>query len=125
MKVALIGSRWFGAQVLQLLRNRGDDVTVVAPDADDWLAQAAKAAGIPCVLLNGRRRVSGDDVPDGVDVVLAAHSHATSSRPKRGPRPSAPRSDTIRRCCRGTGASRPSNGPSAAATRSRAAACIT
>ncbi|MDQ3921475.1 MAG: hypothetical protein M3248_03870, partial [Actinomycetota bacterium] len=31
MKVALIGSRWFGAQVLQLLRDRGDDVTVVAP----------------------------------------------------------------------------------------------
>ena len=83
MKVALIGSRWFGAQVLQLLRDRGDDVTVVAPDADDRLARAAKAAGIPCVLLGGRRRVAGGDVPDGVDVVLAAHSHAFISAEAR------------------------------------------
>ncbi len=83
MKVALIGSRWFGAQVLQLLRDRGDDVTVVAPDADDRLAQAAKAAGIPCVLLGGRRRVAGGDVPDGIDVVLAAHSHAFISAEAR------------------------------------------
>ena len=69
--------------MLQLLRDRGDDVTVVAPDADDRLAQAAKAAGIPCVLLNGRRRVTGADVPDGVDVVLAAHSHAFISAEAR------------------------------------------
>jgi methionyl-tRNA formyltransferase len=84
MKVALIGSRWFGAQVLQLLRDRGDEiVAVVAVDADDRLAQAAKAAGIPRVLLNGRRRVTGADVPDGVDVVLAAHSHAFISAEAR------------------------------------------
>ena len=69
--------------MLQLLRDRGDDVTVVAPDADDRLAQAAKAAGIPCILLNGRRRVTGADVPDGVDVVLAAHSHAFISAEAR------------------------------------------
>ena len=76
MKVALIGSRWFGAQTLKLLRERGHDVFVIAPEAADQLASAAEAAGVPYTLLNGRRRVTAGDLPGEVDVIVAAHSHA-------------------------------------------------
>lgn len=76
MRIALIGSRWFGAQVLELLRERREEIFVVAPDMSDRLAMAAEAAGVPCALLNGRRQVRPEDLPDSMDLVVAAHSHA-------------------------------------------------
>ena len=76
MKIALIGSRWFGAQVLKILRERGDDIVVIATTADDRLAEDARAAGVPLTLLNGRRRVRAEDLPSEVDLIVAAHSHA-------------------------------------------------
>src|SRR5919206_2849109 len=76
MRIALVGSRWFGAQVLELLRERREEIFVVAPDASDRLAVAAEAVGVPCALLNGRRQVRPEDLPDSMDLVVAAHSHA-------------------------------------------------
>ena len=76
MRVALIGSRWFGAQVFRLLRERGDEVFVLALEAEDQLAKAASAAGVSVTLLNGPRRVTGSDVPDELDVLVAAHAHS-------------------------------------------------
>jgi methionyl-tRNA formyltransferase len=76
MDIALIGSRWLGAEVLSGLLQRGHSVSVVATDADDRLARAATAAGLPLTLLEGRRRVTPEDVPDEVDLIVAAHSHA-------------------------------------------------
>lgn len=76
MKVALIGSRWFGAQALKILRERGDEVFVVGLVADDALVRAAAEADLPHVVLDGAKRVTGEHLPGGFDVVLAAHSHA-------------------------------------------------
>lgn len=77
MKIALVGSRWFGAQMFDELLRRGHDLVVVATQADDRLAQKAMAAGVPTTLLNGRQRVRADDVPaDAVDLIVAAYSHA-------------------------------------------------
>ena len=76
MKIALIGSRWFGAQMLKLLLDRGDEVSVVALHGDDQLAKAAAMASVSTVLLNEARRVGAEHLPDEVDVIVAAHSHA-------------------------------------------------
>jgi methionyl-tRNA formyltransferase len=76
MRIALIGSRWFGAEMLKLLNTRGHDIHVVAPDAEDRLAKTAVALGYTPVLHTGRRRVTHEDLPGEFDVVLGAHSHA-------------------------------------------------
>lgn len=76
MKIALIGSRWFGAEMFEILRKGGHDIHVVAPDAEDRLAVAARDAGLEPALHVGRRRIEADDVPGDYDVVLAAYSHA-------------------------------------------------
>lgn len=76
MKIALVGTRWFGAQMLKLLLDRGHDVSVVATHGEDQLATAAEAAGVPMRVLDNPRRVLGPDVPDDLDVIVAAHTHA-------------------------------------------------
>ncbi len=76
MRIALVGSRWFGAQMLHLLLEAGHQLWVVGLDAEDQLAEEAAKAGCPLRLLNGPRRVLADDIPDDVDVIVAAHSHS-------------------------------------------------
>lgn len=76
MKIALIGGRWFGAQMLRLLLERGHEVSVLGLQADDHLARDAAAAEVPLVLLGGPRKVLAGDLPDEVDVIVAAHSHS-------------------------------------------------
>jgi methionyl-tRNA formyltransferase len=83
MKIALIGSRWFAAQMLRLLLERGDEVAVVGVGEDDQLVKAAREAGVPVTLLENPRRVEAEQVPNGVDVVMAAHSHAFIGREAR------------------------------------------
>jgi methionyl-tRNA formyltransferase len=82
MRIALIGSRWFGAQMLRLLRERGHEVAVIGIDAEDQLAAAARAAALPLVLLEGPRRVLASDVPEA-DVIVAAHAHSFISAEAR------------------------------------------
>jgi methionyl-tRNA formyltransferase len=76
MRIALIGSRWFGAEMLKILNARGHDLHVVAPDAEDRLAKTAVELGFVPVLHTGRRRVTHEDLPGEFDVVVAAYSHA-------------------------------------------------
>lgn len=76
MKIALIGSRWFGAETLKILQERGDAVHVVGLVADDALVRAATAAGLPLVVLDHAKRVTAEHIPDGTDLILAAHAHA-------------------------------------------------
>jgi methionyl-tRNA formyltransferase len=76
MKVAVIGTRWFGAQMLRLLTERGHDVFVIATNGQDQLAAAAQAAGVPLVVLDNPRRVGAEYLPGEVDIIVAAHSHA-------------------------------------------------
>ncbi|HEX2725000.1 MAG TPA: formyltransferase family protein [Beijerinckiaceae bacterium] len=76
MKVALIGTRWFGAQMLRLLKERGHELFVIATNGQDQFATAAEAAGVPLVVLDNPRRLGADYLPAEVDVIVAAHSHA-------------------------------------------------
>ena len=80
MNVTLVGSRYFGATVFEALRKDGTQIVqVVAPAADDRLAMAAQAAGVPVHLLENPKLVPGQAVPDGTDLIVAAHTHARVS----------------------------------------------
>jgi methionyl-tRNA formyltransferase len=80
MKVTLIGSRYFGAAVLQTLREDSVHILqVVAPDAEDRLAGAASLAGLAVHFLENPKVVPGHAIPDGTDLIVAAHTHARVS----------------------------------------------
>ncbi|MEO5881252.1 MAG: formyltransferase family protein [Caldimonas sp.] len=81
MKCVLAGSRYFGATVLEALRREEgvEFVAVVVPAADDRLALAAHAAGLPVHVLANPKLVPGDAVPGGTDLIVAAHTHARVS----------------------------------------------
>ena len=80
MKCTLVGSRYFGAMVFEALRKEGVDIArVVAPASDDRLAVAAQAAGIPLHVLANPKTVPGDAIPEGTDLIVAAHTHARVS----------------------------------------------
>ena len=77
MKIALIGTRWFGQEMFRLLREAGHELVVTATNGEDGLAKAARAAGVPLVVREEPRRVTGADIPaDAVDAIVAAHTHA-------------------------------------------------
>jgi methionyl-tRNA formyltransferase len=80
MNITLVGSRYFGATVFEALRKDGTHIVqVVAPAGDDRLAMAARAAGVPVHLLENPKLVPGQAVPDGTDLIVAAHTHARVS----------------------------------------------
>ena len=80
MKVTLVGSRYFGALVFEALRKDGVEFAgVVAPAADDRLAQAASSAGVPLHILENPKQVPGEAIPEGTDLIVAAHTHARVS----------------------------------------------
>ena len=80
MKVTLVGSRYFGALVFEALRKDGVEFAgVVAPAADDRLAQAANSAGVPLHILENPKQVPGGAIPEGTDLIVAAHTHARVS----------------------------------------------
>ncbi len=81
MKCTLVGSRFFGAKVLEVLRADGTEIArVVAPAADDRLAIAAASAGLPVHILEDPRNVLADAIAEGTDLIVAAHTHARVSR---------------------------------------------
>jgi methionyl-tRNA formyltransferase len=80
MKVALVGSRYFGATVFRALVDDGVTILqVVAPAGDDRLATAAQTAGVAVHVLENPRIVPGTAIPDGTDLIIAAHTHARVS----------------------------------------------
>ena len=80
MKCTLIGSRYFGAMVLEALQKDGVEIArVVAPAADDRLALAAQAEGLPVDVLENPKVVPGAAIADGTDLIVAAHTHARVS----------------------------------------------
>ena len=86
MKCALVGSRFFGATVFEALRlEEGVSfVSVVVPAADDRLALAAHAVGLPVHVLENPKFVPADAIPEGTDLILAAHTHARVSQEALG-----------------------------------------
>src|SRR6187200_1545185 len=80
MKCTLVGSRYLGALVFDALTKDGVDVAqVVAPAADDRLALAGQAAGVPVHVLENPKIVPGAAIPEGTDLIVAAHTHARVS----------------------------------------------
>ncbi len=80
MKCTLVGSRYFGAEVFGALRKDGVNIVrVVAPAEDDRLATAAHAADVPVHLLANPKVVPAEAIPDGTDLIVAAHTHARVS----------------------------------------------
>jgi glycine cleavage system regulatory protein len=80
MLVTLVGSRYFGATVFETLRKDGAQIVqVIAPAADDRLALAAHAAGVPVHVLENPKLVPGHAVPEGTGLIVAAHTHARVS----------------------------------------------
>jgi glycine cleavage system regulatory protein len=80
MHVTLVGSRYFGATVFETLRKDGAQIVqVIAPAADDRLALAAHAAGVPVHVLENPKLVPGHAVPEGTGLIVAAHTHARVS----------------------------------------------
>jgi len=81
MKVALVGSRFFAATVFDMLRGLpGVELgSIVAPAADDRLALAARAAGLPLHVLANPKIVPGEAIAADTDLIVAAHTHARVS----------------------------------------------
>jgi len=80
MKCTLVGSRFFGAKVFEVLRNDGAKIArVVAPAADDRLALAAQAAGVTVHVLENPKNVPGSAIAEGTELIVAAHTHARVS----------------------------------------------
>jgi methionyl-tRNA formyltransferase len=81
MRITLVGSRHFGVTTLDMLRQRGVDITrVVVADADDRLATAARSAGIEVTVQADPKLVAASEIAAGTDLIVTAHSHARISR---------------------------------------------
>jgi methionyl-tRNA formyltransferase len=77
LKITLVGSRFFGAAVLDNLVALDVRVLqVVAPAADDRLALRAQALGIPMRVQHDSRQVPAAEIADGSELIVAAHTHA-------------------------------------------------
>jgi glycine cleavage system regulatory protein len=81
MKCTLVGSRFFGAKVFEVLRAGGAEIArVVAPAGDDRLALAAQAAGVAVHVLENPKHVPAAAIADGTGLIVAAHTHARVSQ---------------------------------------------
>jgi methionyl-tRNA formyltransferase len=81
MKITLIGSRYFGAATLErLLAERVPIARVVAPTEDDRLAVAGRKAGLEVVIQKDPMHVAADEIAEGTDLIVTAHSHARVSK---------------------------------------------
>ena len=83
MRVMIVGQKWLAAELLRLCLARGDDVAAVsAPRMDDRLAALATAEGI--TVCQVPKRLTGEWVPAGVDVLLCANAHVFVTAEARG-----------------------------------------
>ncbi len=81
MKCTLVGSRFFGAKVFEVLRADDAEIArVVAPAGDDRLALAAQTAGVPVHVLENPKHVPAAAIADGTELIVAAHTHARVSQ---------------------------------------------
>jgi methionyl-tRNA formyltransferase len=78
MKITLVGSRYFGRAVLDLLlKEPGLEIGRIAvPTADDRLAEGARAAGIDVYVHENPHLVPIEAIAPGTDLIVTAHSHA-------------------------------------------------
>ncbi|MDR3468555.1 MAG: formyltransferase family protein [Xanthobacteraceae bacterium] len=81
MRITLVGSRYFGVTVFEMLRRHGVEIArVVVHDGEDRLAAAARAVGVPVVVQADPKDVAAGEIAPGSDLIVTAHSHARVSR---------------------------------------------
>ena len=77
LKITLVGSRFFGAAVLdQLVQLDITVLQVVAPAADDRLLLRAQALKLPAILQHDPKHVPASEIANGTELIVAAHTHA-------------------------------------------------
>ncbi len=76
MKIALIGSRFFGGEMFKRLKEAGHDLTVLSPSEDDRLAKTAKEGGVEPIIHRKRFKIHPDELTENIDLIVSAHSHA-------------------------------------------------
>ncbi|KVO25422.1 methionyl-tRNA formyltransferase [Burkholderia ubonensis] len=86
MRLMIVGQKWLGAELLRQCISAGHDVAAVAaPGAVgedyDRLYAAAQQLGVPALVVG--RQLDAGSIPDGVDLILAAHAHAFIPRVAR------------------------------------------
>ncbi|KAA5603787.1 methionyl-tRNA formyltransferase [Roseospira marina] len=74
MRIVVIGQKWLAATVAADLAAAGHDLHIIAPNAEDRLAVAAHALGVPLSLHGPGRRLDGTAIPP-CDLAVAAHCH--------------------------------------------------
>lgn len=81
MRILIAGQRRFGRAVLELLLRRGDEIAAVScPDTTaDQLHVGALNRGLPIL----PARLTAALVPEGLDLIIAAHCHAYLSAATR------------------------------------------
>src|SRR3981189_939878 len=90
MRITLRASPHFGVTTLNMLRQHGVEIVrVVVADAEDRLADAARAAGIKVAVQGDPKLVVASEIAEGTDLIVTAHSHARIRKealaaPKRG-----------------------------------------
>lgn len=77
MRILLAGQKWFGAEVFRALREvPGVEIVAVSAPLDrekqDRLAAQAELRGVPVIRAGTLR---AETMPDGIDLIVAAHSH--------------------------------------------------
>lgn len=74
MRLMIVGQKWLAVEVLRLcIRREYDVAAVAAPSEDDRLYRAGRATGRKTLAIAGR--LLPENVPDGVDLIVAAHAH--------------------------------------------------
>ena len=77
LKLTLVGSRFFGAAVLDKLVDLDVQVLrVVAPAADDRLLLRAQALKLPALVQGDAKHVPAGEIADGTELIVTAHTHA-------------------------------------------------
>lgn len=77
MRIVLIGSRYFGLEIFKMLRAESIDIVkVIVPQAPDRLQEAAVSADIAFEVQADPLKLPASMIPDGVDLLITAHSHA-------------------------------------------------
>lgn len=75
MRIALIGQKWIGEQVLSAIGGAAAVQIVAAPNRKDRLAEAAECAGIETFAYSGRG-LEDFLLPEGIDLLITAGSFA-------------------------------------------------
>lgn len=73
-RIAVFGTRWLGAEVLEGLAARGFDLCLICHDAGDRSVAAARALGIPVAVKADAIPLQRQDFAWRPDLIVSAHS---------------------------------------------------